>query len=241
MSYSIKSLYAAALAAVCIVSSVTTTATASMQLSLDTGSGFQLLASGPSGTNVVALNGSQDNVSFFILSGSSNSPGVAPQSQLNISSLLLTNNNAFDVTVRILVGDTDFTYPGVGPVSLASGLGGTVSDRTVKSVSYQTWIDPNNVQDSMVGSITSGVLSQDTSAVNNGQPFEPLGNSVSGVLGSSPFSMTGLVTIVLGAGASANFATTAVAAVPEASTIAVWSVLGLVGAGFGYRKRMIKA
>jgi len=228
-----------AIAAASIVS-LSERASASLQLSVNTGSGFVVKDTQPSG-GTVFWSGSQNNVTFgLFLLGASNSPGSSPQSVLNISSLLITNTNAFDVTVQILVGDTDFSFPSVGPVTLASGVGGSVTSRTVKSISYQTWIDDTNTQNGMSG-ITSGVLSQNTTGIGNGGSIGPLSNVVSGTIGSSPYSMTGLVTIVLGGGASANFSSSAVAFVPEASTIAVWSGLSLVGAGVAYRKRMAKA
>ncbi len=239
MSHNSNRWFAFAIAAACIVSLASERASASLQLSVNTGSGFLVKSTQPSG-GVAFWSGSQNNVTFSFLAGQSNSPGSSPQSVLNITSLLITNTNPFDVTVQVLVGDTDFAFPSVGPVGLASGIGGSVTSRTVKSISYQTWIDDTNSQNGMSG-ITSGLLSQDTTGIGNGGAIGPLSNVVSGTIGSSPYSMTGLVTIVLGGGGSANFSSSAVAFVPEASTIAVWSVLSLVGAGVAYRQRMATA
>lgn len=239
MSHKSNRWFIFAIAAACIVSLTSERASASLQLSVNTGSGFVVKDTQASGGTAFWA-GSQNNVIFSLLAGSSNSPGSNPQSVLNITSLLITNTNAFDVTVQVMVGDTGFLFPSVGPVSLASGVGGSVTSRIVKSISYQTWVDDTNTQNGMSG-VTSGVLSQNTTGIGNGGALGPLSNVVSGAIGSSPYSMTGLVTIVLGGGASANFSSSAVAFVPEASTIAVWSGLSLVGAAVAYRKRMVKA
>ncbi|MCO6045374.1 hypothetical protein NG895_15800 [Aeoliella sp. ICT_H6.2] len=215
------------------------TAQASLQVSISTGGPLVAQNTNANSGGVVTFSGTQDDVQFVFISGSSNSPGAPPQSTLNISSLDITNNSDSLKSVQVQVSATDFNFPAAGLVTLTSGLGGSVTFSGVNSVIYQTWIDASNTLNGY-GGITSGPLSADASGIGNGGSLPQLDGSVNGDLTGTPFSFTGLVTLDLEPGAAVNFATTAVLTpVPEATSLLVWGAM-LIPVGLVVRRSYLR-
>ena len=224
-----------------VFASLSQSVEASLQLVLD----GDLEASAASGM-MVSFSGSKNGFDIEAVLGSSNSSGGPTQSRLNITTLIITNTNATTETLTILVGDTGFLFPAVGPASLSSGVGGSITTTTADNkIEYQTWVNASNVQNAMSPGITSGSLMKDLSGLGDGDSFggaiDGLQNRVGGSITATPFSMTGLVTVTLGAGGQLNFASTAVLTpVPEPGTVAM-AFAGVPFLALGYYRHRRRA
>ncbi len=218
------------------VLAVSRPADASLQLSLaEDGGGFVVEQTNPSGTTV-SFSGAFGDFSIDLVAGTSNSPGVSPQSTENVTTLVIHNNSGGTHTLHVLVSDTGFTFPPVGNAVLSSGIGGSVTMTTAaNSIGFQTWVNNNNNQDAMSPGITSGTITTPLGALSNGDAFSN-SNDIAGAVAVTPFSMTSLIDVTLGATGALNFSSSAVvragpnAGAPEAGSFVIWSLLaGSVG------------
>jgi hypothetical protein len=216
--------------------SVTPLAKASVQIQLaENGGGFSTVGTAPSGTTASFI-GTFNDFSIQAILASSNSPGgsgTPAQSQLLGTTLNITNTSGSTQTLHISLGDTGFTFPANGTdVTLTSGIGGSVTvDTVANAVTYQTYVNSNNSQNGTSGPLTSGPLNPDVHT-------NPASWDISNMVGATisyitAFSMTQRIDIILGAGGQINFSSTEFltsgrpGAVPEASSLAIWSMLGL--------------
>lgn len=149
-------------------------------------------------------------------------------------SMVLPSNDFFLANGNPLTHDLASLYDGEGTISFNIGLPGTVNDAGTEAESYVT-------------SAANGLFGL---AGGQGGPDTPMGSlllPISNVIGTQPLDALNFVEgsqpgfdfndASLYPNGIATVTISAVNAVPEPSTLAVWGVLGVVGCAFGYRRR----
>ena len=136
-------------------------------------------------------------------------------------------------TLRVRLTDTDFNLvPGTSDfASLTSAFGGFVSSGG-QIIEANQYVDLDNNE--------FGIVGPNVIQLNHGSltgAFSDVLTTPFGYTGGD-FSITEEVLITLGASSSASFGFDSwVVPLPEPSTLGIWSVLGLVGAGVQRRRR----
>lgn len=237
-----------ALAFLGAVAFFSTTANAAVQLEVDSGSGFVTVASNPVSSTYITYVGNQGVFCISGTGGLSNSPGSQPASYVTNSTIQVCNTSNATATVAFRFSAQDFVFPGLSPplATLTSSINGIVivQGAAGTTLTYETWVNNNNVLSAQSPGITSGALGpMNLDAVPSSQTFPGINQTVVGGITASPFSMTTLVTLTMAAGEKIEFnANAAVAPVPEPASLALWSILGLTtAAGAAARRRRRKS
>jgi hypothetical protein len=175
-------------------------------------------------------------ITFNTLETSSNSPGTTSLSKLLGATLDAINNTGTAQTVYIKLGDTGFTSPvAPPPVGVNSHIGGSVvTSNAGNALTFQSYIDGANGQNSLTG-FTTGAQNP---AITSGSFSNDAFGSITTL--SSPYSITELLILTLGAnGGEINFSSnTTLTPTPEPSTMAIAGLgaLGMIGYGLRHRK-----
>ncbi len=214
-----------------------------ISMSVDGGS-FFTVASGASGTtqsfsgNVdsTGIVGSGGVFNLNMVSGSSNSPGTVTNAFLLGSTLSLTNLTSASHTIEIRIGDTDFSNPTTVsyPILVNSHIGGSVTtDGAGNTMTFQSWIDPANGQNTATGFTPGGQNPNITSGSFNSDAFLWI-NSL-----AASYSVTQQYTITLDGGSMINWAAnTKLTPAPEPGTlVTAFTALPLLGLGAWIRRR----
>lgn len=209
-----------------------------IQLSLN-GTTWTTVDSGPSGGiltfNSASSGWSTSSIKIQALSTSSNSPGIPGLSELEGSTLSLTNLASTTKTLYIKLGDTGFLSPIVPPGYLVfdSNIGGIVLGKPDNSLVYQSYVDPANGQNTTTG-LTTGP--QTPSIIASGGYFDDATTNVYSL--ASGYSMTEYFKVTLGGGGKLSFTTaTTLTLVPEPTSLAIAALCGIGLAGYGLRRR----
>lgn len=211
-----------------------------IELSTD-GVTWTTAASQPSGTSATYSNANFNGFNISILSNDSNSPGTSTLTYLEGSAVHITNNNAAAATLYVRLGDTDFTAPVNPPaITLDSQIGGSVTVAGANNtLTYQSWVDPANGQNSLTG-FTAGPQTPNITGTPKSYNSDATTTIVAGLAG--PYSITEYFQFHLDHGSQLGFqSSTNLSAVPEPSslTLSCVSVLGLVG--YTWRRRAASA
>jgi PEP-CTERM motif len=224
-----------------------------IQLSVDN-IHWQTVDSGPSGT-LITFNagtsttgwqqtvGINQNSGFHIqaLTTASDSPGSAVFAALGGSSFALTNVTTSAKTLYIKLGDTGWMGPHSPPgfIMFDSSISGNVSNvgiRTNNLLTYESYVDPANGQNSTPAIYNNGP--QTPGIVNVGGFFDDKQSTITNL--TTTFSMTEFFKVQLGTHASIGFNTsTSLTLLPEPSSMAIagLGMLGMVGYGLRWRRK----
>jgi len=191
-----------------------------------------VLATSSTGT-ISGVNVTVGTFAIQALGASTNSSGTLTLGSTTGTTTQITNTGGSTATLYLTVGSTGFTKP-VGSTSLLSSIGGTVliGDAS-NALTYQSYIDLTNGQNT-IGSIASGAVSPSiTTAGAYSQSITKPGVSL-----VATYSMTELIAITLSAGSEFNFSSsTLVQGVPEPSSMAIAGLGALGMIGYGLRRR----
>jgi len=169
-------------------------------------------------------------------------PGVA---QLQITSLVVRNLANLQRTLNILLGDTDFTFPGSAgsQMTLRSSIGGTfLVALGGDTFTFQSYADTSNAQ--FGTGVTSGQQTFTFSGVDTQRSFS--GDANATFTSSGTYSLTNSNTYVVSPGGQVNTSgttsvTAVVAAVPEPASLALGAAGFLLVGLRGWRARKNRA
>ncbi|HTW95834.1 MAG TPA: PEP-CTERM sorting domain-containing protein [Tepidisphaeraceae bacterium] len=205
-----------------------------IELSMD-GTNWSTAAHAASGSSASYSNSNYNGFDVLILADDSNSPGTSAISDLEGTTLHLTNDNSGASNIYVLLGDVGFTAPTTPPpLTLDSQIGGTVTTPGAgNTLTYQSYVDPADGQSTTTGftpgpqnpNITGSPASYDSDAsfqINSGL--------------SSAYSMTEYFHFMLSPGSQLGFQSSTTLTpvvgtpVPEPASLAVFGMaaLGLV-------------
>lgn len=177
-----------------------------------------------SGANFSNLNwdGNYGDFTVEVLGGSSHN--AATLSDLLSSTTRVTNNSTDTKTLMILVSQTDYTLPVGSPLSVESGLGGSVSTGTLSMTNiFQAYADAGNT---LRG--TTDFTTGPQSAAPNGSTFDT--GSATGLFSrTGSYSLTTITTFTLSGGGVANFSSHENLKAPTAASAPTGLVLALTG------------
>jgi len=170
-------------------------------------------------------------------------PGTAGQAELETQTVTLADVNGATHQVTISSSDTNWTKPTTPPsLTATSTLGGTSTTAGASGLTEQSYVDPNNGQNSTPATYTTGLQSTYTSAGNVGSGGTTsfalaTGTTPITTLGSG-FSMTTVAAVTLTGSANVNWVSTLeLAPVPEPSSMAIAGLGALGMIGYGLRRR----
>jgi hypothetical protein len=206
--------------------------------SLDSGASFTNLIDAPSNTPFAALGGV--TLGAFLVTVPAlqdNSPGTPSLANLLSSTLSVTNNSGSTASIIFAFSDTGYTAPvAPPPVALSSAIGGSVNTGSSKNLlSFTSCVSSTDTN------LTS--CSGATASTNTGTPAITAATSFSNDEGTtlsmltSPYSITSILDLTLGAGSLLNFASNAkISPVPEPATLSILGT-GLLALGVFRRRR----
>jgi len=200
---------------------------------------------GPSGTFVTNGITTFNGVTVVVSSAASNSPGDPTSANTTGATNKITVANNAAHTVVINYGDTGFNSPTAPPaLTMTSQLGGSVDTKLAagSSITFQSYADPANRQNSTPGTFTTGlqntykqgnVTAAGSFALTDATPL-----TISTL--ASPYSMTSVTSVSIAAGSSGavfNFSSSSqLTPTPEPSTIAL-AFAGLPALGLVWARR----
>jgi hypothetical protein len=218
-----------------LVLAVTAQAAIQITYSID-GGGVVTCTNAVSAGPVVCPNVSGPTLNISLLSADSNSPGTAPLSLEESTTLHINNVTGATHKIVITVASQDFTLPTAPPdILLNSHIGGTVIvGKPANALSFQSCVDATNSLNGCPGTIQSPVGSPSvTSALSfSNDQFKTIPT-----LGA-PYALDELITLTLGGGGQINFsASTTLTQVPEPASIALLGGALLFGASRLIRRK----
>ncbi len=212
-----------------------------IQLSTD-GVTWTPVASAPSGPpNSAIFSSSFAGFDVNVLSVNSSSPGTSSMAFLEGSALHITNSNTGIATLYIRMGDVGFTAPTNPPAILMdSEIGGSVTvSGTHNSLTFQSYVDPANGQNSQAG-FTTGPQTPNITGSPKSYNTDT-STTITGGL-TSMYSITEYFKLTLSKGSQVGFqSSTTLSAVPEPSSL-VLSCIGVLGlVGLTWRQKASKS
>jgi hypothetical protein len=181
---------------------------------------------------------------FSVTIEGGSSTNNATLSDLLNSTNAIQNTSSATHTLHVWVSQANYTLPAGTPLSVESGLGGSVNNGTLTLANiYQAYADKNNNQ---LGTPAAGPAITDftngpQTAAANGSTFDT-GSAVGAFSRTGNFSLTSVANIALTAGSKINFSahvnvTGPGTVIPEPSTMALAGLgsLGLIG--YALRRR----
>lgn len=217
---SIKSFYSVAVCTAFVM--IASSASASLSITLDDGSGPVVVMDNGVGDSNLAFGIIESNNATFGFAGfttlsivaQSNSGAAAAIS--NLTTTTLDVNTSAIASLSLLIKDTMFTTPG-SPGDLLGVTNGLTGQSTIGSASASqvSRLDGSSTPTASV-SVTGVDLDLDSTAAN----LLRIG---------TPYTLETDVTFSFGAGTSSLFTSGTTAVIPEPATLAVWG--GLIGIG----------
>jgi len=180
----------------------------------------------------VSFNSTFSDFTVNILGGSSDNG--ATLSDLLSSTTSVKNNTGATHTLSMWVSQTNYNLPAGTPLSVESGLGGTVDTGTLTLTGiFQAYADKNN---GLRG--TTDFTNGSQNATANGNPFDT-GSAFGSFNRTGLYSLTSVANFKLSGGGQANFSSQVhVTPVPEPSSVVLaLSSLPLLGIGTWLRRR----
>jgi hypothetical protein len=191
----------------------------------------QTVTSTPSSPNSLSFNLSDSNFRYSGVLAFTNNPGTFLNSNMQISTLTVTNLGVSQQTISFVLSANNFTMP-VNPLDTMSSTissSSTLSLGNTDSLTFQSYVDANN---NLFGETsTTGLQSLD---VASGTLTSGATNTVQGVVnkGGGSYSLTDVTTLTLSAGAQIG-ATGATTLSSSSATVAAPSPGGLTLACLG--------
>jgi hypothetical protein len=180
---------------------------------------------------------------FSVTIQGASSLNSAPLSNLLNSTNSVVNNSTATHTLHVWASQNNYTLPAGTPLSVESGLGGSVNNPTVTLTNiFQAYADKNN---NLLGTPAPGAAITDftngpQTALQTGTTFDT-GSAVGSFTRTGNYSLTSEANIQLTGGGSIGFQSHVnVRPVPEPSTMALAGLgaLGLIGYGLRRRKAL---
>lgn len=222
-----------------MVGGMATPARADLEILLSRdGTSWTKVAQNPSGTAASYSSKNFGGFNISVLSDDSNSPGSAGLAYLEGASVHVTNNNSNTASLYIKLSDTGFTSPQT-PANIVfdSQIGGSVTvGGNSNALIYQSFVDPNNGQATLVGFTTGAQTPNITGTSSTGQPQRSYSDDRSILVTAglhSTYSITEYFQITLNKGSQVGFQSStnlsALSPEPSSLVLAGLGTLGLVG------------
>lgn len=210
-----------------------------LEYSLDGGSSWTTLLTGPSGSTQATLGTTVGSFAITVASVSSDSPGTTHLAQVLSASLDIQNGAGSTQSIEFAISDIDFTAPITPPkLSLNSHIGGTVGSSGANqnnATTFQSCISTTNANlTSCAGATAASTVGSPSITTPNAFANDQFATITSL---TAPYSITSIWDLTLGAGADLGFqARASLAPVPEPVTLSVLGT-GLVALGIIRRRR----
>jgi len=187
-------------------------------------------------------NSSFDGNLHISMTAGSTSPGTTPPSQTTSATTTLINTaSSGSITVYLSIGSNGFTVP-TAPFTVTTSVSATVvTGSAANLLSYNSYMEMNNGQNSTTGTTTASPQTLNITAAASGLEDSQTFSVAS--TGGTPYGMTEIFRLTLGHGSSITLSSSTVAtpsAAPEPSTMAIAGIgaLGMIGYGLRRRKAM---
>ncbi|MGA8909413.1 MAG: PEP-CTERM sorting domain-containing protein [Acidobacteriaceae bacterium] len=206
--------------------------------SLNGGATFTNLIDDPSNTPFAFL-GAETLGAFSVIVPAlqDNSPGTPSLADLLSSTLSVTNTSGATASIIFAFSDTGYTAPvAPPPVSLNSHIGGSVTVGSSKNLaSFTSCVSATDTNLTSCSGATASTTTGTPSITAAKSFFNDESTTLSTL--TSPYSITSILPLTLGAGSILNFASNAsIKPVPEPATLSILGT-GLLALGAFRRRR----